>query len=124
MHISKLGLNNSAVYLFEQPVEITGENTDIFPETILLRCVLKSGEIYLLPKERQKCAVSEIFSRNELSLKCSGYVAFTLFYSRFVYGILICELTSDIYYRGDYISLQLGKTFYLNELRKRLHMTE
>ena len=79
---------------------------------------MKGGELYL--PSRQNCHVSEIFSRNELSRKCKGYVAFTLFYSKYIYGILLCGLTDDIYNRGDYLALQLSKALYLNDIEKKL----
>lgn len=123
-NIDKLGLKNSAVYLFESPVVFTSGNPDVFPQNILLKCVMKSGELYFLPKERQSCLMSDIFSRNELALKCQSYVAFTLFYGNLVYGILLCELNDDIYQRGDYIALHLSKAFYLNELQNRIRHQE
>ncbi|MBR0483736.1 MAG: LacI family DNA-binding transcriptional regulator [Oscillospiraceae bacterium] len=116
-NIDKLGLQNSAVYLFEKPVRFRPDNTEIFPETIRLHCVMKAGEIYVMPKERRTCSISEIFSRNELSLKCKGYVAFTLFYGYSIYGILLCELADTVYRSGDYIALQLSKAIYLNRLQ-------
>ncbi|MBE6876218.1 MAG: LacI family transcriptional regulator [Ruminococcus sp.] len=122
--LGKLGLYNGAVYLFETPVRFTAGQTKIFPETVQLRCVMKSGEVYFPPKERQACSASDIFSRNELALKCISHVAFTLFYGHFIYGILLCELTNDIYNRGDSIALQIGKAFYLNELQSRIGMND
>jgi len=116
-NIDKLGLKNAAVYLFDSSFRFNENNPSDFPKSIRLRCVLKSGEIYLLPEERQSCHISNIFSRNELSLKCNSYVTFTLFYGTTIYGVLLCELTEDIYERGDYIALQLSKTIYLNELQ-------
>ena len=117
-NIDKFGLKNAAVYLFDTPFHFNQNKPSDFPEYIRLRCVLKSGEIYLPAKERQNCHISNIFSRDELSLKCSGYVAFTLFYRDMIYGILLCELTDDIYERGDYIALQLSKAIYMNDLQK------
>ncbi|MBR4319308.1 MAG: substrate-binding domain-containing protein, partial [Oscillospiraceae bacterium] len=118
-NIDKLGLKNAAVYLFDTPVYLTSKkNPQQFPEYIRLRCVMKGGELYL--PSRQNCHVSDIFSRNELSLKCKGYVAFTLFYSKCIYGILLCGLTNDIYNRGDYLALQLSKAIYFHDIQKKL----
>ena len=52
-----------------------------------------------------------------MPVKCKGFVAFSVFYGTLVYGILLCELTPDIYDRGSFIADQLGRMIYLNDER-------
>ena len=73
--------------------------------------------MYILAKERQDCLLSDIFTRNELSSKCKGFAAFPIFYSDRIYGILLSELTEDIFSRGEFLALQIGRSFYINDLR-------
>ena len=115
--INKIGLRNSALYLFDETFEYTPDGPAPFPEHLRLYCVIRSGDMYVLAKERQGCMISDIFSRNELSIKCRGFAAFPIFYSNRIYGIMLCELTDDIFKRGEFIALQIGRDFYINELQ-------
>ena len=114
-NINKLGIQNAAVYLFNFPLKYDLSKRINFPEHIYLQCVVRSGEVYLLPKERRQISLREMFTRNELPVKCRGYAAFPLFYSDLIYGFLLCELTDDIYKRGEYIAMELGEAIYLGE---------
>lgn len=118
--VSRLGLNNSAIYVFEEPVVYTGNDT-VFPEHIKLYCVIKSGDMYVLAKERQSCLMSDVFTRNELSIRCKGFAAFPVFYSNRIYGILLSELKKDTFDGGEYIALQIGRSFYINDLQNELN---
>ena len=114
-NINKLGIDNAAFFMFDQPVVCDSKSRSMFPDKVNLRCVIKDGELYTLPKERQKCLISDMLSRPELPPQCLGFVAIPVFYSDLIYGLFLCEITKDIYDRGEYISLQLGRTVYLND---------
>ena len=117
-NIDKLGLKNTVLYMYEKPIKYDLSKQIVFPETVLLKCVLREKELYLLSKERQQCNINEMFTRNELSLKCRSYGAFPIFYSDILYGVLICELNDDICDRGEFISQQLGRAIFLNNIQK------
>lgn len=114
-----LGLGNAAVYTYDSPVRYEGAEATLFPDVLSLKCVIKSGELYLLPPERQQCQMAHIFTRAELSLKCKGFASFTIFYGQLIYGFLLCEITPDIYDRGENIAVQLGKSMYLCDMQNR-----
>ena len=107
-NIDKLGIDNGVVYLFENPVEYNIRKYADFPEYINLRCAIRSGEIYVIPKERQKIPLREIFVRNELPAKCRGYSVFSLFDNALIYGFLLCEINDDTCDRGEYLSMELA----------------
>ena len=109
----RLGLHNSALYVFDRPVDYRLGKLVEFPDLIKLKCVMRSGDLYILSEERQRCRVSDIIYRDELSSKCPGFVAFPVFCGMNIYGLLMCELTDDIYDRGEFIAMQLGRTFAL-----------
>ncbi len=114
-NIDKLGIRNAAFYMFDEAVVYNSANPYMFPENINLRCVIKSGELYVVPKQRQKSTISSIFTRSELPVRCSGFVVLPVFYRDLIYGVFLCELTNDIYNRGEYLAVQLGRTVYLND---------
>ena len=83
-------------------------------------CVIKSRELYMISKERQQCLLREIFRRPELNKKCKGFAAFPVSYGEYIYGLFLIQMTPSVYGRGEYISLQLGRSFYLNSLYEKL----
>ena len=115
-----LGLQNAVLYMYDEPAKFDHTKKMVFPETLRMRCVIKAGKLYLLPKERQSCQLSDLFIRDELPLKCKGYATFIIFYGDNIYGFLLCELAGDIYDRGEHIAIQLGKSFYINEMQKKI----
>ena len=70
---------------------------------------------YILCRKKDSFAVQKIFFvRDETSMKCRGFIVLPVFYKDIIYGFLMCEAIDDIYERGEFIALQLGKTFYIN----------
>ena len=118
-NLELLGLHNAAVYTYESPVRYEGAEKTAFPDEVSLKCVIKSDELYMLPPERQRCQMAHIFRRDELSRKTKGFASFTIFYGSLIYGFLLCEITPDIYDRGENIAVQLGKSMYLCDMQKR-----
>ena len=111
----KFGVRNAAIFLYDQPLRYKFSKGISFPDTIRLRCVLRSGEVYLLPPERQSSSMRSMFTRNELPMKCQGFVALPVFFRDRLYGFMLCELSGDIYERGEYIALQLGRAIHIAE---------
>ena len=118
MNINKLGMDNAALYMFDGPLDYDYENNAYLPDKINLKCVVRNGEVYLISKERQPCFTKDIFVRGEMSMKCRGYVVLPVFYRHTIYGFLVGEAIRDIYERGEFIAIQLGKTFYINNMGK------
>ena len=114
-NFDKLGLMNSALYLFDKSVPFEEDKEELFPQSIDLKCVMKAGELYVIPKERQAGPTGEMFKRVELPSKCSEYVPFPIFYKESIYGFLVCEYSDEIANSGEYFADQLARTLYMNE---------
>lgn len=114
-NFDKLGLMNSALYLFEHSVTFEEVKEELFPPSIDLKCVMKAGELYVIPKERQGGPTGDMFRRVELPSKCSEYVPFPIFYKESIYGFLVCEYSDEIANSGEYFADQLARTLYMNE---------
>ncbi|MBQ9383994.1 MAG: substrate-binding domain-containing protein [Ruminiclostridium sp.] len=109
-----LGMRNTALFMYDEPVVYREDAEVHFPDHIKLCCAVKDGVLYQLPAERQDCTISRMLMREELSSRCRGFVILPVFFRHFIYGILICELTDDIYDRGEFIALMLGRTLFLD----------
>lgn len=114
-NFDKLGLMNSALYLFDHSVTFEEDKEELFPQSIDLKCVMKAGELYVIPKERQAGPTGDMFRRVELPSKCSEYVPFPIFYKESIYGFLVCEYSDEIANSGEYFADQLARTLYMNE---------
>lgn len=115
-HFDKLGLKNAALYLFDEPVDFNPKGMTVFPNHVNLRCVMKAGVLYLIPRERQYCATENIFQKKEIPTKCLGYVPFPVFFGSRIYGLMVCELTQEIPERGEYVVSILSRVLYLNDM--------
>ncbi|MBR1591428.1 MAG: LacI family DNA-binding transcriptional regulator [Ruminococcus sp.] len=118
--INKLGLKNAAFYMFEKPFEYGNSDSAYFPDTIMLKCIVKDGDAYTLPEERQVCMTRDIFLRDELTSKSKVWLTFPVLYTDTIYGFLVCGAADEIYKRGEFLSLQLGRAIYIKDLQNRL----
>ncbi len=118
--VSKLGLHDTALFVFDEPVSCIPGRKPVYPDTVRLYCVTKAGTMFFLDSKRQSCPISKIFYRNELSVRCVGFAVFPVFYMSSLYGYLLCGLTDDIFNTGEYLALQIGQTLYINDLQQKL----
>lgn len=115
--IGRLGSDNCAFYMYDEPFVYSAEAPEQYPNFIRLVCVIRDGNVQILPEARQRCRLSDIFSKNELPSNGKGFIAFTVFHRNLIYGLLLCEPVDAIYSIGEYISLQLGRALYLNDIK-------
>ncbi|MBE5872216.1 MAG: LacI family transcriptional regulator [Lachnospiraceae bacterium] len=114
-NIHKFGIENGMIYLFEEPVRYEYGFKFRYPDHVNLKCTIKSGEVYLLPKERQRRTIRDIFSENEMFPRCKGIVVLPIFYGKEVYGLLICEHIGNICDRGEFVAGQLSAALKIAE---------
>ena len=113
-NVDKLGFINCALYLYDEPIKYDFDNPVQLPDRLNLRCVVKNKEFYVIPKERQKCLVENIFNRGELTHERKGYISYPLFYGNHLFGVLVCGVSRGLVETGEFITSQLGRTLYLN----------
>ena len=115
-NFDKVGLDNAALYLFEKRVLFEENNDDLFPEWIRLRCVMKEGGLYVVPKERQAGLTDLLFERMELPPKCRESLILPVFYKTSIYGFIVTEMTKEIASSGDFLATQIGRLLYEAEI--------
>ena len=114
-NIHKFGIENGMVYLFEEPLHYEYGLDFGYPDYVNLKCTIKSGEVYLLPGERQRRAIREIFSENEMFPRCKGIMVLPIYYGKELYGLLICEHIGNICDRGEFVAGQLSAALKIAE---------
>lgn len=114
----RLGLKDAALFMFDKPVVYESNSAYLYPDEVKLCCYTKSGELFVLPEERQKSLIGDIFKRDEISSKKRGFIAFPMTFKDYIYGILVCVLSADIADKGEYIAGQLGRTIYISHTQE------
>ena len=107
-----VGLQNSALFLFDEKVTYEENNDDLFPDKINLRCVLKEGELFVIPKERQSGLTEVLFHRIELPPKCRQSVILPVLFKNNIYGFILTEMTHEITSSGNFLANQIGRLLY------------
>ena len=108
----KVGLRDAALFLFDEKVVYEEGNEDIFPEKIDLRCVVKGGELFVIPKERRSGLTDSIFRRMELPPRCRESIVLPISFKKNIYGFIVTEMTHEITTSGDFLAYQIGRLLY------------
>ena len=113
--LDRFCLKNAALYMFEEPFTYDPDSFTSFPMFLRLICVVRKGEVHIIPEVRQRCLLRDMFRKNDLPSGRGGYIAFPIFHRDIIYGLLLCEPGGDIYDRGECVALQIGRAMYLTE---------
>lgn len=119
-NINKLGLRNASLCLYGDAVRCGEGGVISLPDQINLCCIIKDGEPYMIPEDRQKRRVKELFTMHELFARSSAHAVFPVFYGLNIYGLLICDLTDEVYDNGEFNAAQIGLAIYTTE-PQRMH---
>jgi hypothetical protein len=79
-----------------------------------LRCVLRNGELFVIPPDRAECPVSELYLLDELPVEKLGYVSYPLFCGRYLFGMLVCGADGRLFEIGEFLTFQLSRAIYMN----------
>ena len=108
-------LRNVSLCLYEKAVRCGDGRIISLPEQINLCCIIKDGEPYVIPEDRQKRRVKDLFTMHELFARSSAHAVFPVFYGLNIYGLLICDLTDEVYDNGEFNAAQIGLAIYTAE---------
>ena len=112
----QFGFKNAALCFYEKPIEYYEDKVPEIPGHINVCCVIKDGEQYVIPGERQRRNFKDLFDTDEFFARCSTNMVFPVFYGNKVYGMIICELTDEIYDNGEFIAAHIGMAVNIAEL--------
>ena len=116
--LDRIGLKNAALFLYREPVRYGEEEGQALPETVFLRCVLRNGELFVIPGDRQECPASEIYDRSELPPESLGYISYPLFCGEYLFGILVSAMDEKQLEIGEFLAFQLSRSISVNWLSR------
>ena len=111
--LKMLNIKNAVFYLFEKPVIKEDIESLNYPDKVLLKSVIKSGDVYMIPDEKQVRALSDIYIQREIKTYNIQFVTFPIFFERNFYGFMLCELTDELYNQGELISNVMGTLIHI-----------
>ncbi len=117
-NLNWLDIQNSGVYVFEQPMLNLYQDEFVLPEKMYLKAVLKEGEIQSVLAQNQEVAMSDIFT-----VVCGKKASFPqiilpLYSNEMVYGVLLCDMADIFYENGDYFVNHMGSAIKMIDLLK------
>jgi len=112
--LDKIGLQNAAMFLYRDPIVYADGDPVKLPETMQLRCVIRNGELFTIPADRQECPVAEIYGRDELPAEKQGYFSYPLFCGKYLFGMIVCGADDRLFEIGEFLTFQLGRAIYMN----------
>ena len=112
--MDRIGLVNAAMYLYREPIAYSDGDAVQLPETMQLRCVLRSGKLFTIPANRTTCPIAEIYIRDELPAEKLGYVSYPLFCGKYLFGMLVCRADGRLFEIGEFLTFQLSRAIYMN----------
>ena len=108
-----LNIQNAAFYLFDKPISKHNIEEKNYPEKVLLKTVIKSGEVYIISDEKQERLLSDIYIQREIRTYNFQFVTFPIFYEKSFYGLLLCELNEELYDQGELIASVIGTMIHI-----------
>ena len=74
---------------------------------------MRNGVTRLLQQQHRSCLLEEMPVRRELSRKIRSEILFPVFHRKNIYGFLMCGTEEDIFDKGEYMALQLGRSLFI-----------
>lgn len=114
-NLNWLQVRNAGIYSFEAPITHLVSDPFRAPEELYLKAVLKAGEVHVIPAIEQKRKLSELFVDN-MGIQRDCMVMFPLFFNEILEGIILCEMTENIFESGEFLVNHLSSAAKMIDL--------
>ena len=114
-----LNIKNAFLYLFEKPIVHLYLEKYKVPKSFYLKAYLWDGKVYSVPAIQQKFYLRNLFELPfvEEPPKYS-MVLLPLFSNELLYGLLLCDLTDELFANGEFLINQMGAATKMIDLLK------
>ena len=112
-----LHIKNAFVYAFEKPMIHLYKEKFELPSYLYLKAIQKEGVVSTVPSPEQKVPIDKIFDHHYVHIDpCSCMVSFPLFSNEMLYGILVCDLTNEVFVNGEFLVNQMSSAMRIINL--------
>lgn len=110
------GIQNAALYLFREPILHLNGESFVCPDTVRLKTVLKNGSVRSIPLPHQEMRVQDIFRYPGIPRDQFSMVLLPLFSNEFLYGLVLCDLTENLFSNGEFLLNQMSSAAKMIQL--------
>lgn len=114
-NLNWLQVRNAGIYIFESPITHLVSDPFQAPEELYLKAVLRAGEVQVVPVMEQKKALADLFTDNR-GIQQDCMVLFPLFFNEVLEGVILCEMTENIYESGEFLVNHLSSATKMIQL--------
>lgn len=114
-NLNWLQVRNAGIYSFEAPITHLVSDPFRAPDELYLKAVLKAGEVHVIPAIEQKRKLSELFVDN-MGIQRDCMVMFPLFFNEILEGVILCEMTENIFESGEFLVNHLSSAAKMIDL--------
>ena len=114
--IGFLGITEAGVYVFDKPMTYLEKDQFVRPEVLYRKAILKNKEVRAVPAAEQRVKVQDLFHLEGLSKERFSVVCLPIFSNELLYGMLICNLSQQLFENGEFLVNQIGSAAKMIDL--------
>lgn len=120
-----LNIRNAFLYIFKKPITHLEKEKYVFPENYFLKAYRRDGKVYSVPAIRQKYKVKDLFDNPAFEgMERHSMVMLPLFVSEHLYGLLLCDITDELFVNGEFLLNQMSAATKMIDLLKSNEMIQ
>lgn len=114
-----LKIRNAFLYIFKKPITHLDREEFIPADSYYLKAYMREGKVYSVPAIRQKHSIKNLFF-NQIIEGMDRYamVLLPLFVSEHLYGLLLCDMSEELYVNGEFLLNQMSSATKMIDLLK------
>ena len=114
-----LHIEHAFLYAFEEPqIHLFREEFEV-PDDLYLKAAKCGDSVFAVPFTEQKTAVEDMLCNPYIQMdKKYSFVQIPLFYNERLYGVLLCDLTNEIFENGEFLVNQMSSAMRIIKLLK------
>lgn len=114
-NLNWLQVKNAGIYIFESPITHLVSDPFQASDALYLKAVLRDGEVQVVPVMEQKKSLAELFTDNRGIMR-DCMVLFPLFFNEILEGVILCEMTENIFESGEFLVNHLSSATKMIQL--------
>ena len=114
--IGFLGITEAGVYVFDKPMTYLEKDQFVRPDVLYRKAILKNKEVRAVPAAEQRVKVQDLFKLENLSGERFNVVCLPIFSNELLYGVLICNLSQQLFENGEFFVNQIGSAAKMIDL--------
>lgn len=114
-----LDIRNAFLYIFKKPITHLEKERFVPPDNYYLKAYRRDGKVYSVPAIRQEYEMKDLFDNPAMEgMERRSMVMLPLFVSEHLYGLFLCDITSELFVNGEFLLNQMSAATKMIDLLK------